>query len=258
MLFSAGADSYDAFMGRYSRLLAPLMADFAGVAIGQTVLDVGCGPGALTHELVARVGPASVTAVDPQAHFVAAAAASNPGVKVVQASAEQLPFGDSAFDVTLAQLVVHFMRDPVLGLREMARVTRVGGVVAASVWDFAGGNAPLSLFWRAVLDLDPAGVDEAKLPGARQGDLAKLLAAAGMLDADEQALSATIAHASFEEWWAPYDYGVGPAGAYVARLSAEQRERLRQRCRQMLPDGAFELTFQAWAARGRVATKASA
>src|SRR5580765_2048472 len=115
-------------MGRYSTLLAPQFADFAGVGSGQRVLDVGCGPGALTTELVVRVGASAVAAVDPSASFVAAARERHPGVEVVQASAEQLPFPDGAFDASLAQLVVHFMPDPIRGLSEMARVTRPDGV----------------------------------------------------------------------------------------------------------------------------------
>src|SRR5687768_5463447 len=129
-------------MGRYSVPLAPRFAAFAAVAAPQRVLDVGCGPGALTAELVRRLGPAAVSAVDPSEPFVAAARERHPGVDVRRAAAEQLPCGDGEFDAALAQLVVHFMADPVAGIREMARVTREGGVVAACVWDHAGGQGP--------------------------------------------------------------------------------------------------------------------
>ncbi len=140
--FDVAADAYDRFMGRYSQLLSPQMADLAGVRPGQRVLDVGCGPGALTAELVTRLGPEGVGAVDPSEPFVAAARARHPGVDVSQASAEELPFADGSFDAALAQLVVHFMKDPVAGLAEMARVTRPGGVVAACVWDHAWRPGP--------------------------------------------------------------------------------------------------------------------
>ncbi|MEP7225039.1 MAG: class I SAM-dependent methyltransferase, partial [Actinomycetota bacterium] len=143
MSFTVAADAYDRFMGRYSVLLAPQLAALADVVVGQRVLDVGCGPGALTTELVRRLRPAAVTAVDPSEPFVAAARERHPGVRVERASAEHLPFADQAFDAALAQLVVHFMADPVAGLREMARVTRKHGVVAACVWDHAGGQGPL-------------------------------------------------------------------------------------------------------------------
>src|SRR6185437_10397716 len=121
---------------------------------GRRVLDVGCGPGALTAELVRRLGPDSVNAIDPSESFVTAARQRLPEVDIRLASAEQLRFEDGTFDVAMAQLVVQFMNDPVAGLREMARVTRPGGVVAACVWDRGGGRSPLSLFWQAVADLD--------------------------------------------------------------------------------------------------------
>src|SRR5580765_4586183 len=142
-------------MGRYSMPLAPAFADFAAVTAGRRVLDVGCGPGALTTELAQRLGPEAVSAVDPSESFVAAARERHPGVTVQRAAAEELPFEDDAFDVSLAQLVVHFMSDPEAGLREMARVTREGGVVAACVWDHAGGRGPLSPYWDAARELDP-------------------------------------------------------------------------------------------------------
>src|SRR4051794_11315153 len=103
-------------MGKYSRLLSPQLADLAGVRAGHRVLDVGCGPGALTAELVARVRASGVAAADPSESFVAAARDRHPGVEVVQASAAQLPFPSLTFDATLAQLVVHFMPDPKQGL----------------------------------------------------------------------------------------------------------------------------------------------
>ena len=128
MSFNVGADAYDRFMGRYSVPLAPLFADFAGVTSGKRVLDVGCGPGALTGELIRRTAPGDISAVDPSESFVDAARERYPAVTVRRGAAEQLPFEDDKFDVALAQLVVHFMTDPVAGLREMSRVTRLGEV----------------------------------------------------------------------------------------------------------------------------------
>jgi SAM-dependent methyltransferase len=248
--FDVAADAYDRFMGRYSVMLSPQLADFAGVRRGQRVLDVGCGPGALTAELATRLGPAAVTAVDPSEPFVAATRARNPGVDVRQASAEQLPFPDHAFDAALAQLVVHFMSDPVAGLTEMARVTRRDGVVAACVWDHAGGQGPLSLFWRAARELDPGVDDESALAGAREGHLAELFEAAGLREIEDSAMSVSLEHPTFEEWWEPYTRGVGPAGAYVASLDAERQEELRERCRALLPRPPFVLTSRSWATRG--------
>lgn len=250
MSFDVAAEAYDRFMGRYSLLLSPQLADLAEVHGGQRVLDVGCGPGALTAELVKRLEPAAVSAVDPSEPFVAAARARNPGVDVLQASAEQLPFPDQTFDAALAQLVVHFMSDPVAGLAEMARVTRLDGVVAACVWDHGGGQGPLSLFWKAARELDPEVDDESQLPGAREGHLAELFEAAGLNEIEETALSASLEHPSFEEWWEPFTRGVGPAGSYVASLDEERQAELRESCRTLLPNAPFVLIARAWAARG--------
>ena len=252
MSFAAGADAYDRFMGRYSVPLASQFAGFSMIAIGQLVLDVGCGPGALTAELVRRLGPDAVSAVDPSEPFVAAARQRHPGVGVQRAAAEDLPFGDRAFDAALAQLVVHFMADPVGGLREMARVTRRHGVVAACVWDHAGGQGPLGVFWQAVRELDRDVEDESQLAGAREGHLAQLFRAAGLRDVEESVLSVDVEHPSFEEWWEPFTLGVGPAGGYTAGLDAKRRAQLRERCRQLLPPAPFVLTARAWAARGLV------
>jgi SAM-dependent methyltransferase len=239
-------------MGRYSVPLAPLFADLAGVAAGQQVLDVGCGPGALTAELARRLGPAAVSAVDPSEPFVTAARERQPAVTVRRAAAELLPFADEAFDAALAQLVVHFMADPVVGLSEMGRVTRRGGVVAACVWDYEGGKGPLSVFWAAARQLDPDVDDEAGLAGAREGHLAQLCRAAGLREIEESTLSISVKHRSFEEWWQPYTLGVGPAGAYAAGLDATRQAQLRERCRSTLPVAPFVLTARAWAVRGLV------
>jgi SAM-dependent methyltransferase len=250
MSFDVAGEAYDGFMGRYSLPLSPQLADLAGVSSGQRVLDVGCGPGALTAELATRLGPAAVAAVDPSEPFVDAARGRNPGVEVVRASAERLPFPDRSFDAALAQLVVHFMSDPVAGLAEMVRVTRRDGVVAACVWDHAGGHGPLSMFWNTARALDPDVHDESALAGAREGHLGELMTTAGLRRIEEVPLSVAVEHASFEEWWEPFTLGVGPAGVYVASLSSEGWVALREECRRALPEPPFVLTARAWAARG--------
>lgn len=250
MSFRVGAEDYDRFMGRYSLPLAAPFAEFAGGRDARRVLDVGCGPGALTKELVSRFGANAVTAVDPFPGFVEAARARHPGVRVEVAPAEELPFEDELFDAALAQLVVHFMADPVAGLREMARVTRPKGVVAACVWDHAGGGGPLSRFWEAAHELDSDVEDESRLNGARQGHLGELFRAAGVREVAEAALSVDVEHPSFEEWWEPFTLGVGPAGGYVAGLEPMRQARLRDLCRQVLPTPPFVISARAWATRG--------
>jgi ubiquinone/menaquinone biosynthesis C-methylase UbiE len=237
-------------MGRYSSLLAAQMTDFAGVQSGQHVLDVGCGPGALTTELVARLGASNVTAVDPSESFVAAARERHPEVDVRQAAAEELPFADGEFDAALAQLVVHFMADPVRGLAEMARVTREDGVVCACVWDHAGDQSPLSPFWQAVKELKPGADAEASLAGTREGHLLELFSEAGLRDVEGTALAVHLEHATFEDWWEPFTLGVGPAGVYLASLDPEKQAEIREVARRRLPDPPFTLSARAWAARG--------
>jgi SAM-dependent methyltransferase len=249
--FDVSADAYRRFMGRYSEPLAAQFAELAGVRGGQRVLDVGCGPGALAAVLVSRAGADAVSAVEPSASFAAAVRERLPGVDVRQSPAERLPFPDDAFDAAMAQLVVHFMTDPVAGLREMARVTRPGGVVAACVWDHAGGHGPVSLFWQAARELDPAADDESGLAGVREGHLAGLFAQVGLDAVQAGTLTVRVRQADFESWWEPFTLGVGPAGAYVAGLDDAGRTALREQCRRRLPEGSFEVSATAWAATGR-------
>jgi SAM-dependent methyltransferase len=195
-----------------------------------------------------RRATALVSAVDPSPSFAAAVRERLPGVDVRGAGAEELPFADGSFGAVLAQLVVHFMADPVAGLREMGRVAGRDGTVAACVWDYGGGRSPLSLFWRAARDLDPAVPDESGRAGVREGDLAELFARAGLRSVRNAALIVEARYASFDDWWEPLTLGVGPAGAHVAGLSADDRAALREHCRGLLPDGPIEVPAAAWAA----------
>ncbi|GAA1147974.1 class I SAM-dependent methyltransferase [Nocardioides aquiterrae] len=248
MAFDVAADAYGRFMGRYSEPLADRLVELAGVRPGMRAVDVGCGPGVLTARLAERLGPEHVAAVDPSPPFVAAARARCPGVDVREGTAESLPFEDGAFDLALANLVVHFMSDPVGGLREMARVAPV---VGATVWNHASSSGPLSTFWRAVKDLDPDAADEAALPGTGEGDLGALAREAGLRDVVEGTITVSVPYASFEEWWEPYTLGVGPAGDHVAGLDDDARAALRDHCRELLPDGPFAVDATAWVVTAR-------
>jgi SAM-dependent methyltransferase len=247
--FDVAATAYDRFMGRFSGPLAGVFADAAGVRPGVRALDVGCGPGALTSVLVQRLGVEHVSAVDPSPPFVEAVRSRLPGVDVTAGSAESLKFADDSFDVTLAQLVVHFMADPVSGLAEMARVTSPGGVVAACVWDHAGGQGPLSPFWDAVHELYPGSEDESGFTGSRQGQLVELFEAAGLADVQQTTLPASVTHSTFDEWWEPFTLAVGPAGKFLAGLDDAGKERLREACRGSLSDAPV-VTARAWTVRG--------
>jgi SAM-dependent methyltransferase len=211
---------------------------------------VGCGPGALTAELVLRLGPAAVAAIDPSPPFVAAVRARFGAVDVLQGAAEQLPFPAGSFDAVLAQLVVHFMADPVAGLAEMRRVARPGGHVAACVWDHGGGGGPLSAFWQAARDLDPDAPDERNMAGVREGHLAELGKAAGLTDIQSSSLMVEVGFASFDQWWEPFTLGVGQVGAYLSQLDERRLEALRDRCAEVMPAAPFTVAASAWCVVG--------
>lgn len=245
------ADAYARFMGRFSEPLAPVFAAAAGLPEAGPVLDVGCGPGVLTEVLVGRYGDKAVCGVDPSEPFVDRARVRLPGVDIRRGTAEALPWPDDTFESAVAQLVVHFMADPVRGVSEMARVTRPGGVVAACVWDHAGGRGPLSPFWEVARQVDGQVSDESRLVGAREDDLHHLFERVGLVNVASGTVEVTVQLASFEDWWEPYTMGVGPAGDHVARLAPAQRSRLEEACRARLPAGPFDLTSVAWTARGQ-------
>lgn len=247
-LFLASGQAYDGFMGRYSRPLSVPFADAAAVMSGQTALDVGCGPGALTSVLVDRLGVGAVSAFDPSPPFVAECAARHPGTDVRQGRAEAIPFDDAVFDAALAQLVLHFVADPAQAARELRRVLRPGGVASACVWDFAEGMQMLRLFWDAALVIDPQAPDEAQtLRFGREGEIVELLDSAGFHDLVETTIEVSSTYTGFDELWAGFLAGVGPAGSFCVSLAQDQRDAVRDELLQRLgsPRGAFSLTATA-------------
>jgi SAM-dependent methyltransferase len=250
MSFDVSGDAYDLFMGRYSQELAPVFADFAGIEPGLTALDVGCGSGVLTEELARRLDPEHVAAVDPSP-LVEACAARVPGADVRGGAAEELPFPEASFDAALAQLVIHFLDDPVVGVGEMRRVVRPGGLVAACSWDFPAMQL-LRTFWDSVRHLDPAAPSET-LPYATLDGLGKLGDAAGLEDVDTAALEVSSEYENFDELWDSFLLGVGPAGQYCVSLDPEKQAAVRDEYRRRIgdPSGSFALTATAWAVRGR-------
>jgi SAM-dependent methyltransferase len=255
--FHVPAEAYDRFVGRYSAELARALIAAAGVRPGQAAVDVGCGPGGLTGELVALLGAESVAAVDPSPSFAQACAARNPGVRVAVEPAEALSFEDASFDVALAQLVVNFLADPLAGVREMARVTRRGGTVAAAVWDYGGEMTLLRAFWDAAASLDAAASaqDERNMRFTTPPELRRLWEDARLEGIDVQPAAPSASYESFDDMWAPLESGVGPAGAHAVGLEPEARAALREEMRARLGVGEepFHLTARAWMVTGRVA-----
>jgi SAM-dependent methyltransferase len=256
-MFQVQAEAYDRHVGRYTAQLAAAFCDFAGVQEGMRALDVGAGPGALAGELVRRVGPANVVAAEPSETFAKACRARVPGVEVVQAGAEALPLANESFDAVLSQLVVNFLADAQTALREIARVTRSGGIVAACVWDYAGEMTLLRAFWDAAREVEPergADQDEASMRWCRDGELAELWTGAGLAAVRSATLRVHAGYADFEDLWAPFLAGVGPSGAFAAALGDDARTALHDAYRRRLGvgDEPFELTARARAVAGTV------
>lgn len=252
--FLTSGDSYDSFMGRYSRPLGDVFADAAGLAPGQSVLDIGCGPGALTGVLVDRLGVDAVCAFDPSAPFVADCSARHRGVDIRLGRAEAIPFDDGVFGAALAQLVLHFVTDPARAAGEARRVLRPGGTVGACVWDFDGGMQMLRAFWDAALTIDADAPDEARtLRFGRPGEIVELFENAGFEDIDETTLEVASTYAGFDELWSGFLAGIGPAGAYCLSLSDDQRTALHAELFTRIgsPTGSFTLQATARAAFGR-------
>lgn len=239
--FRVGGDAYDDFMGRYSTALAPLFADFAGVAPAARVLDVGAGTGALTAELIAR--GATVAAADPSPEFVAVLRGRFPDIEVQEAPAESLPFDGDEFDVVLAQLVVAFVSDAPAAVAEMARVARR---VAVCMW----GIAEVDMFAAIERTAEAIGRTRAAEPRRYRTphEIHDLLAPHGEVESAE--LDVTAGYRDFDVFWNAMDRGVGPAGQWVASLDSEQRERAYDELFRQLgsPSGPFELNARAFAA----------
>ena len=258
-MFSAG-DAYERFMGRWSRRLAPLFVRFAGIPPDATVLDVGCGTGALTEAVLfeGRAGP--VIAIDASAPYVAFARKRFPGrrARFQVGDAQQLPLPLNAVDTTLSLLILNLIPDRDRAVREMLRVTRPGGSLAAAVWDYGQGMQMLRILWDEAVAVDAAAdqSDERHMPLCREGELHLLWRASGLQDVEEQVLSIDTPFSSFDDYWLPFLEGQGPAGAYVAALPSGHREQLERRLRQRLlgngPDGPILLRACAWAVRGVV------
>jgi ubiquinone/menaquinone biosynthesis C-methylase UbiE len=257
-MFGGPADIYDRFVGRYSPGLAVAMCEAAGIREGQRSLDVGCGSGALVSKLAEIVGADCVAAIDPSEPFVEATRARVPAARILVGSAESIPFADGEFDATLSQLVVNFLTDPDQGLREMSRVTHKGGTVAGCVWDYGKGMTLLRTFWEAAAALDPEGatprMESHTMRFSRPEELGRLWDRAGLTEVDVSPIVVEVSYDNFDDLWAPFPTGVGPAGAYAASLNNETQGALRDEFAKRLgdPHGPFRLSARAWCAVGHV------
>jgi SAM-dependent methyltransferase len=251
-MFTVTGDEYDRFMGRYSMALAPVFASFAGVGPAMRVLDVGCGTGALTAELVKRAGAGGVAATDPADQFVMACRARAPGADVRHGPGEHLPWSDGEFDRVLSQLVLPFFEDATASLAEMRRVARKSGTVAACMWGAGDEMELIGKFWRAAAKLDPGAPGDRVMRYRTRADTEALFRSVGFSVTEAAPLDVTSTYADFEELWKSLEGAAGTVGAYVAKLDPPRLAVLREACRRELgaPDTAFTLRARAWAVKG--------
>lgn len=257
-----GADGYEAFMGRWSKRLAPVFLDFAGIKDGERVLDVGCGTGSLTFSISERAAIASIEAIDFEEQFVDALRQRNKDSRISarQGDACALTFADKQFDRALSLLVLHFVSDPAKAISEMHRVVRPGGIVAATVWDTFGGMPSQRMFWDTFCAIEPSAVERRSLglvrPMTRPGELASAFAAAGLEQVTEASLTIRMDFSNFDDYWQPLIHGQGTLPAFLSTLPAATTDRLQASVREAYlcsgPDGARSFPTTAIAVKAMV------
>lgn len=254
-------DSYEAYMGRWSRPIAGLFLDWLGLPDGLDWLDVGCGTGALSSAIVRRCRPKSLIGIDPSEGFVAMARASvsDPCADFRVGDAQALPVDTANRDAAVSALAVNFVPDKVKALGEMKRVTRPGGTVAFYVWDYPGGGVEfMRAFWHAAAALDPAASDlteDKRFPFCTPESLSELARSADMEAVDCKALESPTVFRDFDDYWRPFTLGAGPAPGYCVSLDPDARERLRASLSDSLPRGAggsITLNTRAWGIKARI------
>ncbi|MEV0715862.1 class I SAM-dependent methyltransferase [Asanoa sp. NPDC050611] len=250
-------DAYDAYMGRWSRRVAPLFVRWLTAPAGRRWLDVGCGTGALSGAVLAATAPTQVTGVDSSPAFVTAAAdrVGDPRALFRVADATALPLPDGVFDLAVSGLALNFVAEPRRAVAEMTRVTVPGGTVAAYVWDYGDGMEMLRYFWSAAAKIDPTAPDELERFASvcRPDPLRTLWIGAGLSGVTVDAVSIPTVFTGFDDYWTPFLGGQGPAPGFVAHLEPSDRNRLRDLLRSRLPatpDGSIRLTARAWTIRG--------
>lgn len=259
--WSAG-DSYDAYMGRWSRQVAPRFLDWLGAKKYLDWLEVGCGTGALSSAILTQCDAKSLIGVDPSEGFIAQARDNVPDARAEfqLGDAQNLPFEDSSRDVIASALVLNFVPDKQKALTEMRRVARPGGVVAFYVWDYPGGGVEfMREFWNAAIALDPSASDLAekkRFPFCTLDGMTQLARDAGLDSIETTGIEVPTIFQNFADYWRPFTLGAGPAPGYCVSLEPEARQLLHDKLRDALSygeDGSIALKARAWAIKGTAA-----
>lgn len=253
----ASGDAYEPYVGRWSRLVATEFIDWLGVEAGAEWLDVGCGTGALSETIVRQAAPAHVLGIDPSEGFIAYARRQLEGAPVELNVGDALDLGerDASRDAVVSGLVLNFVPDAQAAVVEMARVVHPGGIVAAYVWDYAGGMQLMRFFWDAAADVDPEAValHEKERFGDWQPPLLERLFSE-LSEVQSREIVVATPFRDFDDYWAPFLGGMGAAPSFLATRDGATRDAIRERLRGRLPqngDGSIELTARAWAVKGR-------
>lgn len=254
----SSGDLYEAYVGRWSRRLAPEFLDWVGAPPGLDWLDVGCGTGALMQAVAERWSPRRLSGIDSSEGFLEFARhrLGDKATELRPADAQSLPFADAEFDRIVSGLVLNFVPDKERAAAEMVRVARSGAQVALYVWDYAGGMEMMRRFWDAAAELNPQAAnlgDNWHAPFCRPEPLRALLEKAGLAAVEVRPIDIPTTFRDFDDYWRPFLGGQAPAPAYCMSLDEESRSALRERLRATLPtqpDGSIPLTARAWAVRG--------
>jgi SAM-dependent methyltransferase len=254
-------DSYDLYMGRWSRQVAPRFLDWLGARDGGDWLEVGCGTGALSAAILARYKPASLLAIEPSEGFLAKARANVPDRRVTfqVGDAQAVPAEDATKDAIVSALVLNFVPDRPKALAEMKRVARPGAAIGFYVWDYPGGGIELMRhFWNAAAALDPKAQDlteDKRFPFCTRDGLTELAKTAGLASVECAPIEVPTVFRDFDDYWRPFTLGAGPAPGYCTSLPPDARERLRTKLHEDLPraaDGSIPLKARAWAVKATV------
>lgn len=256
----AAGNNYDLYMGRWSRQIAPKFLDWLQPHEDIDWLEVGCGTGALSGEIVSRCNPRTLSAIDSSEGFLAQARQNIPDERVAfqVGDAQKLDVQSESRDIVVSALVLNFVSDRQKALAEMKRVARPGGTIAFYVWDYPGGGVEfMRAFWTAATSLDPAALDlteDKRFPFCTPEALTKSARSAGLTNVEWAALEAPSTFQDFEDYWHPFTLGAGPAPGYCANLAPDARQRLEQKLRDSLPysaDKSIPMKLRAWAVKAK-------